>query len=146
MTMDKKYLIASVLSLVLLFGVGIAWVSAANNDSVSGNSNNSGSADFKRPELGRQKVGGCGCGCDGSAETCPAGAIKRGLEFKAEKLGLSVEELQALLDSGKTMIQIAEEKGIELADLRPDFGKRRGGGCGCGGGAGNCSLSPEVTN
>jgi len=39
---------------------------------------------------------------------------KMGGMMMLEKLGMSQEELQAQLDAGKTMQQIAEEKGIEL--------------------------------
>ena len=39
---------------------------------------------------------------------------KMGGMMMLEKLGMSQEELQAELDAGKTMQQIAEEKGIEL--------------------------------
>lgn len=35
----------------------------------------------------------------------------------AEALGLSVEEFQDELDAGKTVPQIAEEQGVDLADL-----------------------------
>lgn len=40
-------------------------------------------------------------------------------ERMAEMLGLSVEELQQALDSGKTMTEIAEEQGVELPFGRP---------------------------
>jgi len=39
---------------------------------------------------------------------------KMGGMMMLEKLGMSQEELQVELDAGKTMQQIAEEKGIEL--------------------------------
>ena len=35
----------------------------------------------------------------------------------AEALGLTVEEFQAELEAGKTVPQIAEEQGVDLADL-----------------------------
>jgi hypothetical protein len=41
----------------------------------------------------------------------------------AEKLGMTVDELQDELDSGKTIREIAEERGVE-APARP----QRGGG------------------
>jgi len=39
---------------------------------------------------------------------------KMGHVMLLEKLGMSQEELQSELDSGKTMQQISEEKGVEL--------------------------------
>jgi hypothetical protein len=41
----------------------------------------------------------------------------RMLAAVAEALGLTVEDLQAALEAGKTMPQIAEEQGVDLADL-----------------------------
>ena len=41
----------------------------------------------------------------------------RMLAAAAEVLGLTVEELQAAFEAGKTMPQIAEEQGVDLADL-----------------------------
>jgi hypothetical protein len=43
----------------------------------------------------------------------------------AEKLGMTEDELKAALDGGKTIEQIAEEKGIELP-ARPAFGEPMG--------------------
>ena len=43
------------------------------------------------------------------------------LEFVADALGLTVEELQAELDAGKRVFEIAEELGIEEADLQEAF-------------------------
>ena len=47
-------------------------------------------------------------------------------EMLAEKLGLTADELKAALDSGKTIQQIAEEKGIDLPP--PPMMKGRGHG------------------
>lgn len=144
--MDKKYLIASVLSLVLLFGAGIAWASAesSNIKTRGGELNKSSLQEFRGSELGqgvRQKV----ASCNGNPESCSARALKRGIEFKAKVLGLSVEELQASLESGKTMIQIAEEKGIDLANLKPNF-EGKNSGLKSRGGSGNCLANSEASN
>ncbi len=50
------------------------------------------------------------------------------MEQKAELLGISVEELQAELDAGKTFREIAEELGVELPERqgRRGFGRRGG--------------------
>lgn len=49
----------------------------------------------------------------------------RGPEHLAEKLGMTAEELKTALDSGKTIEQIAQEKGITLParPQRPDRGQ-----------------------
>lgn len=44
----------------------------------------------------------------------------------AEKLGMTEEELKSALDSGKTIEEIAAEKGIELPARPEGFGKGRG--------------------
>jgi len=43
----------------------------------------------------------------------------------AEALGLSVEEFQDELDAGKTVPQIAEEQGVDLADLHETIMSQR---------------------
>lgn len=40
------------------------------------------------------------------------------VQAMAEKLGLTVDELQAKLDGGTTMWQLAEEKGLSVEDFR----------------------------
>ncbi|MBN2556931.1 MAG: hypothetical protein JXA97_13415, partial [Anaerolineales bacterium] len=46
------------------------------------------------------------------------------LERAAELLGMTVEELQAALESGLTIRQLAEEAGITLEDVRPRLANR----------------------
>jgi len=148
--MDKKYLIVSVLSMVLLFGVGIAWASAeANPNSRGKNYDRINLKEFRGSEVGQKlakRSGGCGCGCDGSSESCQA-MTKKGLESKAQLLGLTTEELQTLLAEGKNMFQIAEERGINLADLKQGLGnfgrKNAGRGCGCEAGSASCLANLE---
>lgn len=55
-------------------------------------------------------------------------AVKKALkmESRAELLGMTVEELQAELDSGRTIHEIAEEAGVELPDCNGRKGKRGG--------------------
>ncbi len=146
--MDKKYLIVSVLSMVLLFGVGIAWASAEGMPNFRGrNSDKVGLKEFRGSEVGQKLAKRSeGCGCDGSSESCQAMA-KKGLESKAQLLGLTTEELQALLAEGKNMFQIAEERGINLADLKQGLGnfgrKNAGRGCGCEAGSASCLANLE---
>ena len=139
--MDKKYLIVSVLSLVLLFGAGITWASAEGISNFRGrNSDKIGLKEFRNFEAGQKPFRKSG-GCDGSAENCQAMA-KKGLESKAQLLGLTVAELEGLLAEGKNMFQIAEEKGINLAELKQSLGnfgrKNAGRGCGCEAGSDTC--------
>ena len=55
---------------------------------------------------------------DGPPEPPTAGRRIR-LEKAAELLDMSLEELQAALDSGATLRELAEEAGITLEDVRP---------------------------
>jgi len=48
---------------------------------------------------------------------------RRGPEILAEKLGMTPDELKDALESGKTVDDIAEEKGVELPE-RPSFEDR----------------------
>jgi hypothetical protein len=64
-----------------------------------------------RGELGglRDMMGGRGFGFVGS---------QANLEAAAEALGITVDELQAVLNDGKTLVDLAEEKGFDLQTLR----------------------------
>jgi len=48
-----------------------------------------------------------------------------GNEFLAEQLGLTVDELQAELEAGKTIAELAEEKGIDLQATRVEAMRER---------------------
>lgn len=50
----------------------------------------------------------------------PVGDETERTERMAENLGMTVEELEKELESGKTMMEIAEERGVEMP-----FGGRR---------------------
>jgi DNA-directed RNA polymerase specialized sigma subunit len=58
-------------------------------------------------------AGGMGMGGHGSM----AGGHGQAQETIANALGLTVEELQAELQAGKTVPQIAQEKGVDLATI-----------------------------
>ena len=62
-------------------------------------------------------------GFGGKGHGMMMGKRGQGPEMLATKLGLTEEELKTAFDSGKTIEQIAEEKGITLPD-RPMMGKR----------------------
>lgn len=58
------------------------------------------------------------------------------IEYKAEKLGMTVEELTSALESGKNFHEIAQEQGVDLSG----FQKNHGGNHGKHSGKGNWSF------
>lgn len=54
------------------------------------------------------------------------GGRGHGLEATAQVLGMTTDELKAALDSGKTLEQIAKEKGVDYADVQAAMQAARG--------------------
>jgi len=48
------------------------------------------------------------------------------IEYKAEKLGMTVEELTSALESGKNFREIAEEQGVDLSAFQKNHGGNHG--------------------
>jgi len=65
--------------------------------------------------------GGRGGGWMGGFKGCPPGDQ----EWLAEQLGMTVDELQAELEAGKTIAELAEEKGVDLDAARIEAMKER---------------------
>ena len=65
--------------------------------------------------------GGRGGGWMGGFRGCPPGDH----EWLAEQLGLTADELQAELEAGKTIAELAEEKGVDLDAARIEGMKER---------------------
>jgi ribosomal protein S20 len=65
--------------------------------------------------------GGRGGGWMGGFRGCPRG----NQEWLAEQLGMTADELQAELEAGKTIAELAEEKGVDLDAARIEAMKER---------------------
>jgi polyhydroxyalkanoate synthesis regulator phasin len=65
--------------------------------------------------------GGRGGGWRGGFKGCPPGDQ----EWLAEQLGMTADELQAELEAGKTIAELAEEKGVDLDAARIEAMKER---------------------
>jgi polyhydroxyalkanoate synthesis regulator phasin len=67
------------------------------------------------------RPGGRGGGWMGGFKGCPPG----NQEWLAEQLGMTADELQAELEAGKTIAELAEEKGVDLDAARIEAMKER---------------------
>ena len=103
--------------LVLIGGLLVALVVVAVIGATNAYAQDQGPAD--PPQQGRgPEYGGPGRGGDG-----PRGGP--GFEAAAQALGMTTDELTTALKGGKTLEQIAEEKGVDFADVQAAMQKAR---------------------
>ena len=143
----KKFTLAVAAGAIGLLGLTGAGVALADGDvpGVPGQV-----AHFGRgPHGGAGEMGGRGPNATGAQ----VGVYRDQMhEAAATALGITVEDLEAQLDAGKTVAQIAEERGVDLTtvqaamkEVRPggQGAGRMGRGAGAGAGTGDCPYDAD---